>query len=988
MKKIVAVIIVLAIVVAGFLLHSFIFGSENNRVEIDAALVQQSRQLLYDTLSTRKNTYLEYIKDAVIDYDLKSSEGKLVSGINTENKGYDGIKAKIGYEESALYEVNVEEEGYYHIVVDHFIDTDVLSNLNLEIKINDEYPFYEAISIDVPLRWKDETKEFGVDSYGDQTLPNQLRIAEWEPLRIYNNTYITTDPLLFKLNKGKNTIEFINKSSGSLYLGKLTVTAPKMLQSYEEYLAQYSGVSPKALYTIDAISYIEKNSSFIRMSAEQNPSVSPFDPVYKKINIIDGAGWNTGGQEIVYEVDVVEDGFYNLAFHYMNTKSDFNTFRTIKIDGEVPFRELKSYPFEYTGSGQWANKVVSDSTGKPYKFYLSKGKHTISLKAENENVSKSLDDLQLLIDHINQFSLEIRKITGKDIDRKRTWKITRYIEETPTYLEAYENLIKGIIQDLQDYAPNYSDSSTLSYLKKALVKLDLMQKDPDKLPLYLETLSSGTGSVTQMLGDTIDRVRTQPLYLDTLYVFNDCDLGKENAGAFAKLAAGVKALAATFTTDKYVIRNSDDALNVWVSRPITYIDTMQKMVDSQFTKQTGIKVKISVMPDANKMILANAANQAPDVALGLLSYMPFDFAIRGAAYDLTKFDDFWEVASTSAPGAFIPYILNDGVYAIPETLNFNSLIYRKDIFSSLNLDVPDTWEDVIHLLPSLQRYGMNFYHPIAGGISIKWFYQTSTFIYQYGGSLYKEDGLSANISSPEGIKGLSFLTELFTVYSLPEQVPIFYNSFRYGTLPVGITDFNTYLQVKNAAPELKNQWGLANYPGMKREDGSIARWYIGNGTGAVIMQKTKKPQESWEFLKWWLSTEVQTEYAYLLQSTYGPDYVWLSGNIEAIKNAPIDQADKNIILEQVKWIIDIPRTPGQYMLERGISDVWNDSVFKGAIPRVAIDKQTITINREIRRKMFEFGFIDEYGNVLKPYVIRGVDWVIEQMSKGRGEAIQ
>jgi hypothetical protein len=224
--------------------------------------------------------------------------------------------------------------------------------------------------------------------------------------------------------------------------------------------------------------------------------------------------------------------------------------------------------------------------------------------------------MQFLIDHINQFSLEIRKITGKEVDRKRTWKLTRYLPETASFLEAYETVILGILQDLQQYAPNESRSSTLSYLKKALVKLDLMQEEPDELPLYFEDLYSGTGSVTQMLGDSIDRVRSQPMSLDTIYVYNDTELGRENAGFFEKIGAGIKALGSTFTTKKYVIDNDDTALNVWVSRAITHVDIMQKMVDSQFTKNTGIKVKISVMPDPNKIILANAANQSPDVALG------------------------------------------------------------------------------------------------------------------------------------------------------------------------------------------------------------------------------------------------------------------------------------------------------------------------------------------------------------------------------------
>ena len=50
------------------------------------------------------------------------------------------------------------------------------------------------------------------------------------------------------------------------------------------------------------------------------------------------------------------------------------------------------------------------------------------------------------------------------------------------------------------------------------------------------------------------------------------------------------------------------------------------------------------MPDVNKLTLAIAADETPDIALGLASYVPFDLSSRGALYDLSQFDDFWTVA--------------------------------------------------------------------------------------------------------------------------------------------------------------------------------------------------------------------------------------------------------------------------------------------------------------------------------------------------------
>ena len=56
-------------------------------------------------------------------------------------------------------------------------------------------------------------------------------------------------------------------------------------------------------------------------------------------------------------------------------------------------------------------------------------------------------------------------------------------------------------------------------------------------------------------------------------------------------------------------------------------------------------------------------------------------------------------------------------------------------------------------------------------------------------------------------------------------------------------------------------------------------------------------------------------------------------------------------------------------------------VFDGTSAQVAADEKVIAINREIKKKMQELGFYDEEGNMLKPYVIRDVDWIREQMDK-------
>ena len=67
----------------------------------------------------------------------------------------------------------------------------------------------------------------------------------------------------------------------------------------------------------------------------------------------------------------------------------------------------------------------------------------------------------------------------------------------------------------------------------------------------------------------------------------------------------------------------------------------------------------------------------------------------------------------------------------------------------------------------------------------------------------------------------------------------------------------------------------------------------------AILSQTKMPEESWTFLKWWSSTEVQSRFGNLLQSTYGSEYIWPTANREAFESLPLKAKDKKVILEQL-----------------------------------------------------------------------------------------
>src|SRR5690606_6253976 len=114
-------------------------------------------------------------------------------------------------------------------------------------------------------------------------------------------------------------------------------------------------------------------------------------------------------------------------------------------------------------------------------------------------------------------------------------------------------------------------------------------------------------------------------------------------------------LVLSFVNNPYSASNrSSDELVVWVNHPRQYIEIMQMMIDRSY--QGDMKITLSQMPDQNKLILANIAGDAPDLAIGVDHWIPYDFAIRQASLDLRQFEGYEDLVTNFSKGAMIPYV--------------------------------------------------------------------------------------------------------------------------------------------------------------------------------------------------------------------------------------------------------------------------------------------------------------------------------------------
>lgn len=848
----------------------------------------------------------------------------------------------------ADFNFDVTKAGFYRIVLDYAQTAETNKQIQISLMIDNAYPFNEAVEIVLPRIFKNASG-IRVDSVGNEIAPKQVQVFDMQTAALKNTNGYYENEYIFYFEEGQHTVTLTGGDVPFL-LGAVHLLGERVVPSYEDYLAANSGEDTSGLFIkIQAENAKLKSDTVLyptydRMNAAtEDHNGNPNDPKYIRINTIGGWLWQDPGQWISWDVEVPETGWYNLGIKFrQNFLDGMFTSRDVYIDGELLHDELQGVKFNY--DDEWQTMTLTDEQGQEIKVYLEAGKHEIRMEVTMGDFAESMRVLNDCIFDVNELYRRIIMITSTSPDSYTDYFLTERIPDLLTIMETSRNTLEAQIDSITAITGGKgSKTSTLDTLR---VQLGLFLEDPEEITSRLSTFKDNISAMGSWLVD----IKYQSLQFDYIYLKSpDVKTPDAEADFLTNMGFTFNRFLASFdeTTSVLAGEGNEDTsrVKVWLSGAgRDQAQVLKDLIDESFTPETGIIVDLELVQGS--LIEATLAGMGPDVALLVAEDQPVNFAIRGALYDLSRFDDFEEVTERFYDAAVMPFWYNGGCYALPDTQVFNMLFYRTDVFADLGIKAPDTWADFYALLPVIQRNNLQ--------ITVQDLF--ATLYFQQGGSYYNETGTLSLLDSDMAIKAMKTYTDLYTTYGFEVKTD-FYSRFRSGELVMSIQPYNMYNQLMVAAPEINGLWEMVPIPGTVMADGSISRAQNTAITGSIMLESAKNKGAAWEFMKWWSRADVKASYGISLEGLMGPSARFTPANIETMALLPWSNDELESLMAAMELCIGIPQLPGSYYTARGLTNAFRTIVYNDATPQTVMKLQTRYINEEITRKREEFGLM-------------------------------
>lgn len=888
---------------------------------------------------------------------------------------YEGAEKALytGNASKVTWEVDVPETGFYNVYLEYMTVKSRGVAIERAFYVNGELPFQDASDMTFLRMWADAS-EPRVDNRGNEIRPTQTEVYGWQSSYLKDKMGYVTEPYQFYFEKGKNTItlEAVNEP---MVLRKLDIVAVEDEFTYADYTASQTGTKA-AGSGLDYVQLVQGEDSTVRSESSlyakydrASAITKPYSITKTILNYIGGEAWRNPGQWIEWNVEVPEDGYYHLCIKGRQNYDRGNiSYRSLSIDGEVPFDEMKQVAFRF--GNDWESLVLSDENDKPYSFYLTKGTHTVRLEATLGNMGMILEELNDSTFRLNQIYRTLLVYTGATPDQYRDYKIDQVYPEIMEAMSLESKRLYKIVDEVVETTGQKADK--IASAQTLAQQLERFCEKPEKITLEFTTFKENISA----LGSAILSMSETKLDIDYIAVYGEnAKLDKDKSNFFKKAAHEVKSFFASFFIDYDAVgdvyADESNTVKVWVLTGRDQGTILKSMIDDTFTPATGIPINVEIV-GADALLNAVVAGNGPNVVLSVGAGQPVDFALRNAVEDLTQFADYEEVLKEFAPSTYRQYTLDDSLYALPETLFYNVMFYRKDVLEDLELEVPQTWKELIEMLPTIQGNNLSVGIPTAAGSSGSAAASTAvasaqadlsmyfTLLYQQGGDLYNDKGTQTIVNNEAGVAAFKEYTKYFTDYGIP-VIYDFVTRFRSGEMPIGIANFTTYNTLVVSAPEIAGLWDFTLVPGTEKTDENgnayIDRSAFVSGS-ATMMLKTedeKLKQSAWEFMKWWASSDTQVRFGREIEALLGSSARYATANMEAIKQLSWSASDIEILEEQLSYTVGIREVPGGYYTGRHISNACRKVINEKTDPRETIIDYSIKIDEELTKKRKEFG---------------------------------
>ena len=951
-----AAVIIIVLVVMG--------GRSGARSEANAVPKQMT--------ASYEDSYRDYLEANGYDGNLSGSEVVVdlekftLSEDMVANIGEQGILTEDNG--TITWEFQVAESGFYNVELGYIALPGTTSDIQRKVYIDGEIP-YEALSQIVIKRWWQD-REIR-EKNNNEIRPEADEIyceTRWflEDYQRRNN-----GALMVYLEKGKHTIGF-EVIKEPIEFTSITFKAAERPAAYADSIEALKGQYPvyggeniicQAERQVDGTVGIIKSSSSINIQKNYSDSeLQPFHPYYIVYNTIGAENWAQPGDSITWQIEVMEEGLYELSFKgRQNLNRGVTSYRRLYVNGQVPYAEMQALGFDYQNGMN--NYTVADEAGNPYLFHLQAGVNTITLENVMGPMGSIITQVEESMTVLNRAYLDVIQLTGQVPNRFIDYEIVKKLPDFAETMQEQSDILYSVIDEIVAITGEKGENTAM--LEKMAMEASWLADDPESVIMELGQFKNNVSA----LGTWLVNVASMPLELDYLVLSaENAKLPKAQDSFFAGLGNGTVRFFSTFFIKNSQITEGSSggakSIKVWLaSYGREQAQMIQNMIEEEFTPNTDISVNLQLIP-VDVVLRAALAGNGPDVVIGLGQSTLQDFAMRNAVQELSGLEGYSEATERFYESSLETSAFQGGYYGIPEQTTFMMLFTRDDILADLGLEVPDTWQELREMIPELQKNNYNIYIPnvqqteaTTNSSSIA--YNMNLYlgmVMQNGGNPYlgtgDDYGIESGLASDAAMIAFKDYTDFFTGYGLDVQVD-FSNRFRTGEIPVGITNYTTFNQLEIFAPEIKGLWSFHPVPGVVQEDGSIDRSFAVDTTQSVIMAKNRDLDSCWEFLKWWTSTDTQLQFANSLEALMGTSARYAAADPEVLKQLPWSNAELNNLLSQFEQTVGIEAVPGNYMTTRMVQYSFNDVVSDHANPRETLYLNIKDINQELTRKREE-----------------------------------